>query len=89
MKYCLGEILNLATSPRNKHHKRGDWWQNWTSFWEHTKTTKELPLAHFPEKYLYKREFSKSNAPAAAWATLSTEGIFASAFKLSLSGNNY
>ena len=32
MKYFLGEILNLATSPRNKHHKRGDWWQNWTSF---------------------------------------------------------
>ena len=20
-------ILNLSTSPRNKHHKRGDWWQ--------------------------------------------------------------
>ena len=41
--------------------------------------TRELPLAHLPEKYFYKREVAKLNAPAAAWARLSTQGIFPSA----------
>ena len=86
MKYFLGGILNLSTSPRNKHHKRGDWWQK-TSFEEHTKSTRELPLALLPEKYLYIIEVAKSNAPAAAWARLSAQGIIPSAFKLSPTGN--
>ena len=49
------------------------------SFLKHAKTTRELPLAHLPEKYFYKREVAKLNAPAAAWARLSTQGIFPSA----------
>ena len=47
----------------------------------------ELPLAHLPEKYLHKREVGKLNAPAAAWARLSAQGIFPSAFKLWPTGN--
>ena len=39
------------------------------------------------KKYLYKIEVAKSNAPAAAWARLSAQGIFPSAFKLSPTGN--
>ena len=86
MEYFLVRILNLSTSPRNKHHKRGGWWQK-TTFYEHTKSTRELPLAHFSETYPYKIEVAKSNAPAAAWARLSAQGIFPSAFKLSPTGN--
>ena len=39
------------------------------------------------KKYLYKIEVAKSNAPAAAWIKLSTQGIFPSALKLSPTGN--
>ena len=40
------------------------------------KTTKELLLfAHLPEKYLHKIEVTKSNAPSASWARLSTQGM--------------
>ena len=44
------------------------------------KSTRELPLAHLPGKYLYKIEVTKSNAPAATWARLSAQGILPSAF---------
>ena len=47
----------------------------------------KLPLAHLLEKYLYKIEVAKSNAPAAAWARISAQGIFPSAFKLLPTGN--
>ena len=48
---------------------------------------KGVALSSFAKKYLYKREVSKSNAPVAAWARLSAQGIFPSAFQLSPSGN--
>ena len=44
------------------------------------KYIRELPLAHLSEKYLYKIEVAKSNAPAAAWARLSAQGILPSTF---------
>ena len=39
------------------------------------------------KKYLYKIGVAKSNAPAAAWVILSTQGIFPSALKFSPTGN--
>ena len=51
------------------------------------KKDKGVAFKHLPEKYLYKREVGKINAPAAAWARLSAQGIFPSAFTLWLTCN--
>ena len=48
---------------------------------------KGVALSSFARKIPYKIEVAKSNAPAAAWIILSTEGIFPFAFKLSPTGN--
>ena len=47
----------------------------------------ELPFANLQEKYLYKIEIGKSNAPAADWARLSAQGIFP--FSLLLNSRTY
>ena len=85
MKYFLGGVLNFRLLRGTSIIKRRLMTKN--LLLSTHEIDKGVALSYLPEKYLYKIEVAKSNASAAAWAILSAQGIFPSAFKLSPTGN--